>query len=402
MLSANAVRERCQELFSIAEADELKYFKLNLQNLDAASELVLEEINLNYPNGLVPFHSRWRHFEYGEINLWDSFSDSLSQFSAAEIARRRLDLAIVSVLLDAGAGADWRFNDLQTGLVRGRSEGLAIASIRLIESGVLSRYGKDDPIRVDPSALKALKASDLGQAFQISSNNPLIGLNERAILLNRLGQAVEENSAIFEFDGVSRPGHIYDHLAMKQIDGALDAEEILIALLKGIGCIWPDGEWISEVAIGDVGYHPLIRRDDVTDRMVPFHKLSQWMAYSLIEPLLDVGIKVVNLDALTGLAEYRNGGLFIDTKTISLRDAEQAKLTHDVKSSLVVEWRGLTVALLDKLAGVVRQQTGKNSDTLPLASVLQGGTWTAGRKIAKQLRADGAPPLILSSCGTIF
>ena len=94
--------------------------------------------------------------------------------------------------------------------------------------------------------------------------------------------------------------------------------------------------------------------------------------------------------------------MFIDIKTISLRKAEQATLTHHPKSSLIVEWRGLTVALLEKLATLVRKQLGQDPETLPLVSVLQGGTWTAGRKVAKQMRPDGRSPLILSSSGTIF
>ena len=77
-------------------------------------------------------------------------------------------------------------------------------------------------------------------------------------------------------------------------------------------------------------------------------------------------------------------------------------VAHHPKSALVVEWRGLTVALLDKVAAAVRAHTGDDAESLPLASVLQGGTWTAGRRIAKQHRADGSPPIVLDSNGTIF
>ena len=48
------------------------------------------------------------------------------------------------------------------------------------------------------------------------------------------------------------------------------------------------------------------------DGLVPLHKLSQWLAYSLIEPLIEAGFSITEIDGLTGLAEYRNGGLFID------------------------------------------------------------------------------------------
>jgi hypothetical protein len=135
---------------------------------------------------------------------------------------------------------------------------------------------------------------------------------------------------------------------------------------------------------------------------VPLHKLSQWLAYSLIEPLQGAGIAVTDIDGLTGLAEYRNGGLLIDTGVLTLRDASAAQREHSVDSELVVEWRALTVALLDRLAEVVRARLNMDRKTLPLARILQGGTWTAGRAIAKKLRPDGGPPLKIISDGTVF
>ena len=124
---------------------------------------------------------------------------------------------------------------------------------------------------------------------------------------------------------------------------------------------------------------------------MPLHKLSQWLAYSLIEPLQWAGIEVTDIDGLTGLAEYRNGGLFIDTGVLTLRDPAAAQREHDVDSELVVEWRALTVALLDRLAEIVRARLNMDRETLPLAKILQGGTWAAGRNIARQLRAGRRP-----------
>ena len=126
------------------------------------------------------------------------------------------------------------------------------------------------------------------------------------------------------------------------------------------------------------------------------------MTYSLIEPLEEAGVRVINLDNLTGLTEYRNGGLYLYTKVLKITNAQDLLTVHQLKSSLVVEWRALTVALLDKLADEVRRRTGNDATSLPLASVLQGGTWSAGRRIASQLRKGGAPPLSLQSSGTIF
>ena len=55
------------------------------------------------------------------------------------------------------------------------------------------------------------------------------------------------------------------------------------------------------------------------------------MTYSLIEPFEEAGIKVIDLDALTGLAEYRNGGLFVDTGILQLKDLDTVNQAHDPK-----------------------------------------------------------------------
>jgi hypothetical protein len=68
----------------------------------------------------------------------------------------------------------------------------------------------------------------------------------------------------------------------------------------------------------------------------------------------------------------------------------------------IIEWRALTVALLDELAPLVRARLGHSAATLPLACILEGGTWAAGRAIARHLRAGGAPPLNIDSDGTVF
>ena len=322
--------------------------------------------------------------------------------SKAEIARRQIDLAVISVLLDAGSGPDWNFVDPKSGATFGRSEGLAIASLRLFEGGVLSQNGLDDPLRVDAAPLTNITPKILASVFQVSENNPLVGLEERAKLLNELGQALIRHKYMFEFGDALRPGNLFDYFLQRQEKGVLAAREILIAILKSMGEIWPDGSWVDSIAIGDAAYHEAVKRSDITDRIVPFHKLSQWMSYSLIEPLQLAGIKIIHLDALTGLAEYRNGGLFIDTGTISLRDKTEMETLHDPKSPLIVEWRALTVTLLDQLAEQIRQHTNTNAESMPLVSILQGGTWSAGRRIAQRLRSDASPPLRLKSRGTIF
>ncbi len=151
-----------------------------------------------------------------------------------------------------------------------------------------------------------------------------------------------------------------------------------------------------------VGVTAAIKRADATNGLMPLHKLSQWLSYSLIEPLQRAGVTVSEIDGLTGLAEYRNGGLFVDMDVITPRNLAEATRPQAVDSEFVVAWRALTVALLDRLLPLVREKLGVNAQAFPLGALLEGGTWAAGRKIAKDKRADGGPPFTVVSDGTVF
>ena len=110
---------------------------------------------------------------------------------------------------------------------------------------------------------------------------------------------------------------------------------------------------------------------------------------------------MTGLDALTGLPEYRNGGLLLDGGVLAFKDPAMAQQTWQAGDELIVEWRALTVALLDELAPLVRNQLGLTPQQMPLACVLEGGTWATGRVLAQQLRG-GTPPLNIQSDGTVF
>ena len=111
---------------------------------------------------------------------------------------------------------------------------------------------------------------------------------------------------------------------------------------------------------------------------------------------------MVELDGLTGLAEYRNGGLFVDTGVLILTDPDDAERTHRVSDPLIVAWRAMTVALLDRLAPQVRARLGVGEAAFPLACLLEGGSWAAGRRIAAERRPGGGPPFNIVSDGTVF
>jgi hypothetical protein len=207
---------------------------------------------------------------------------------------------------------------------------------------------------------------------------------------------------VFASFDTPRPGGLFDRLAMRAEKSRLPAPIILSELLQQLGPIWPSRLTLGGIALGDCWKHPSLTTSDVTNGLVPLHKLSQWLAYSLIEPLQTAGIEVTDIDGLTGLAEYRNGGLFIDSGVLAFRDEADAQREHEVASTLVVEWRALTVALLDRLADGMRKRLGLDAVSLPLAKVLQGGSWAAGRRLARERRTDASPPVKVISDGTVF
>ena len=390
LLSAAAVRQRCAIVLAAAEGGETRHFRLIPERLDDAVERVVAVTRRRYPDLVVPSHSRWRHFGVGGIDRASLIAPGAGK---AEAARARLDLAIISVLLDAGAGPGWVYREAETGQVLGRSEGLAVASLHAMRAGLFS----SDPSRkwrADAAALAALSADRLGRAFQHGPDNPLAGLEGRALLLRRLGEVATARPEIF--GSPARLGHLHDFWAPRRAD--LPASDMLKLVLRALGPIWPGRLALAGVSLGDCGRHGAVAGDGI----VPFHKLSQWLVYSLVEPLVDAGFAVTGLHRLTGLAEYRNGGLLIDCGAIVARDPDLLRRPLDPFGEPVVEWRALTVALLDRLAERVRERLDRSAAEFPLAKVLEGGSWAAGREIAAEIRPDGGAPLTIASDGTLF
>jgi hypothetical protein len=405
LLNAAAVRTRARRMLALGLDDKLPHFRIDLRCLDDAVDRVVATTKKNYPSLAVPFHSRWRHFVIYGFDRAELIAEELPD--PATRARARFDLAIVSVFLDAGAGPRWRYHDPITGNDFSRSEGLALASLMTFAGGGFSATKAPSPtpteqLRADAEVLANLDTATLEDDFQVDADNPLLGLDGRGELLRALGGLVQARPDVFALHDTPRPGGFFDYLAAKAEDKVIPAPLILAELLQQFGPIWPSRLTLGGVPLGDCWRHPAIVTDDATTGLVPLHKLSQWLAYSLIEPLQQAGFTVTDIDGLTGLAEYRNGGLFVDSGVLVLRDPEAAARTHAVDAPLVVEWRALTVALLDRLALAVRAKLNKNAAALPLAKVLQGGSWAAGRELAFARRADGSPPIKVLSDGTVF
>ena len=360
LLTAGAIREHCGEVARETIAGRSPHFRWHEDRLPEVAAYVVDVIRERYPDLRVPFHSRWRHFEAGGVDRWGALARQRG-LEGLERARAAVDLVIPSVLLDAGAGADWRFREAATGQVHARSEGLAIASLELYATGGLTG-----------EALANISAGDIATAFQVRPDNPLVGLEGRAALIAEVGRRLQ------------RREHLVDGWRAQARDGRIAASKLLETLLDVLPMrdCWP---------------HPA-----ATGGVVPFHKLTQWLTYSLLEPLADAGLEVTGVDELTGLPEYRNGGLMLDLGLLESRDAGFHSRTLSVDEPAVVEWRALTVVALDRLAPLVRASLGVDEAGFPLARMLEGGTWAAGRKIAGERRPGGAPPVRIASDGTVF
>lgn len=404
------IRARCAAVLRAADDNVSEYFTVQRAALPALAERVAALTLRRFPDLHIPYHSRWRHFEAGGVARQPVLDALLASRSAADAARARFDLTVVSVLLDAGAGPAWRYTEkrgeVEDDLVLQRSEGLGVASWHAFLNGVFSATA-DDPLRADAAVLERLDAGVLRAVFQANPANPLVGLDGRASLLARLGTALRADSA--PGDGAARPALLFDRVTDAGRRSAVSASELLGEVLCLLAPIWPSGGRVLGLPAGDVWPQRWAGAatgsgidDPTTGGYVPFHKLSQWLCYSLLEPLQWAGVQVTGLQALTGLPEYRNGGLLLDGGVIVPRNPRLLAKSWKPQDDFVVEWRALTVALLDELALQVRQRLGRSEEELPLACILEGGTWAAGRELARELRADGSPPLKIDSDGTLF
>ncbi len=402
--STSAIRTRATHLVQRARVGASRWFTVDDDALQSAARLVGELTQERYPGGAIPFHSRWRHFEAGGVDRKALLDERLAQLSPPSQARAMIDLALVSVLLDAGAGPDWKYVESASGQTFTRSEGLGVASFHAFMGGLFSS-DPGQPLQVDAMGLRGLVADRLAAAFQVGMANPLVGLDGRVLLLRRLGETLAAQPGVFGPQG--RPGGLFDLLVGAQGAAAVAptasvaAHSILSQLLISLSPIWPADNAIGNVPLGDCWRHEAVPGAGLTAGWMPFHKLSQWLTYSLLEPFQWAGVHVQGIDALTGLPEYRNGGLLLDAGVLRLRDASLATRLWQPGDELIVEWRALTVALLDELAPPVRAQLGMSAEQMPLACVLEGGTWAAGRVLAQRLRG-GVPPLAISSDGTVF
>ncbi|KAI6366325.1 hypothetical protein MCOR25_005142 [Pyricularia grisea] len=474
--SLGAVRERCSIVTEKAFKNQLNHFQVDMRKFPDVVSFVSQIIKRDYdaPFHSIPGHGRHQHFCVGGrdriAHLLSAFPETVD---STEKCRRMIDLFLVSVLLDAGAGLQWSFKSSENGRVYRRSEGLAIASLEMFKQGLFSS-SKENKYQVDKDGLATLTVEKLAKGLQSEPGNELAGLEGRTNLLLRLGKALSESTEFWGEDG--RPGNMVDHLLAHPSTQASSMPIVPLptlwnVLMSGLASIWPESRTaINGVSLGDAWpcssmpqpqtsgsssppsnsptsskptFSPFpggrssggsnkssspksSGRVEPWEGILPFHKLTQWLTYSLMQPMQSIlRIHFAGTELLTGLPEYRNGGLFVDLGVLTLNkeDADRG-LQHyneycertgtrpvevapmfEPSDDVIVEWRGVTVGLLDKLCVDVNAFLSKElaGNELTLAQLLEAGSWKGGREIAEVSRPNTKePPILIDSDGTVF
>ncbi|CAG9977329.1 unnamed protein product, partial [Clonostachys byssicola] len=424
ILSLQAVRAQASVVLDAAKQGGLNHFNFDAAKMDDAAKYVVGLIERDFgPDKFdqIPPHGRWQHFEIGGVprvsTLIKGWTDE--GVDKVEITRRLIDLFFVSVLLDAGAGDVWSFKEPGTDQSYVRSEGIAVASLYMFVAGEFSS-GAISKTSVDAKGLISLQESVFSKSFQISESNPMVGVSSRIELLQSVGRSLASLPEIFGEAG--RPGKLVDYLIAQAGDKkALDYETLWSCLQKLLIPSWPsDRTVVDGQPVGDAWPLAILTakadkegNSSSRSRIQPFHKLTQWLGYSLVVPFTrQLGYSWDNLTLGTGLPEYRNGGLFVDLKVLTLKDDDlkeglkasgEALPKFDASSDVIVEWRAMTVALLDGLHKIVSKTFEARGVSLSMAQMLEAGTWKSGRELAASLRPNTkSSPILVVSDGTLY
>ncbi|OTB08960.1 hypothetical protein M426DRAFT_316251 [Hypoxylon sp. CI-4A] len=420
LLSLGAIRDRAKIVGDAAKAGNLSHFDLHAEKLDDVADFVTSVIKRDFgPDKFdtIPPHGRWQHFEVGGVSRVGDLIQSWKSSGCddVELTRRLIDLFFVSVLLDAGAGDHWRYVEPGAEKTYERSEGIAVASLYMFRDLAFTASKAGGVPVVDGKGLEQLTTEALASGFQVSDNNPMLGVESRAALLRSLGQSLLAHSEIFGAEG--RPGNIVDHMLKTASDSSnLDILIFWDVLQTLLIPIWPkDRTTIAGLPIGDAWPLSTLKNQkpstNAADHIQPFHKLTQWLTYSLMVPFQRVlGKQWVNAESLTALAEYRNGGLFVDLGVLALKPATLERglkasgrtlPQYEAGDDVIVEWRAMTLVLIDILYDKILSRMG--GVHLSMAQVLEAGTWKSGREVAAQRRPETkSSPIIIQSDGTVF
>ena len=399
------MRERAHRMLAIGLDDELPISAIDLDRLDGAVDLVLETTRKAYPT------STCRSIRAGGTS--SSTATTAGRASPtqhrwpdrAARARAEFDLAIVSVLLDAGAGPTWRYRDAADR--RGdRPLGRAWRwRASRCSRPALSRPMPRDPLRADADVLANLAVADLARGFQVarrqSAGRPR-GPRRSAAPPRQAGR--REAGCLRHATTAAARRPVRSARGAGRRAAASRARRSCRELLQQLGPIWPSRLTLGGIPLGDCWRHPALttrRRDQRPGAAAQalamaglFADRAAADAPASTSPTSTASPASPNI-AMAACSSipacWRSA-----TPTMPQRE-------HDVASPLVVEWRALTVALLDRSPTAVRQRLGLDARVAAAGEdAAKAAPGPRAARIARERRADGSPPLKVISDGTVF
>lgn len=402
-LSPIFTRVRSKELTQLVLKNQSKFFTLDSSKKEEALEFLEKVILSRFQKDKIAKHGRRQHLSSKNRNYFEKVENICQKAGCTFAVENKLELLLLSCFLDAGAGQNWKYNDSYFNCQLVGSEALAAAStdlyLKLISDNLISKKN----ISLTSDALKNMKFDEFSKSFQHDeSNNALLGAKGRYDSLTQLGSCLELHPSIFVTSHKPELKNIYHFFQSIVEHKSLNLEEVFKTIVFIFHDFFTSDTKINEINLCDSRIHSNLISLPLVGKKIPFFKLIQWMVYSIDDFFNSQGIPTINEEFLSGLAEYRNGGFFMDTNIINLKSKNLSHQSYSIDSELVTEWRALTITLLDEFLEELKIKRGYNH--LNMSKLLEGGTWIAGRKLARENRPDSpySPPIKIITDGKFF
>ncbi len=371
--TTQAVRERCGQLLARAREGHAGHFAIDAQALEAATRSACARIRHQPSFPYPPLFGLWRGLQAGGIHRIAGLEDLMTPLSPAQRTHARIDLTVTAALVGGAPGDAWSYTEASTGQVLHGADGLGVATLHAFAAGLFSS-DPECPWQADARGLRALLTDHLALALQVSETNPLPDLQARTIRLRRFGEWLSGQPEVYGDPG--RPAGLFDIIISPYGHGVphtadVHVHDILSQLLVTLSGLSPASPRIGSVPLGDCGRHPAVQGPGASGGWVPLHAALQGLAASLVAPFAWGGVQVRGLASLTAAADAALGELLLDRQVLRLRDPQAARVEGKPGDPLTVEWRALTVALLDVMTDRARDLLGLEADALPAIRLAQ-------------------------------
>ena len=206
----------------------------------------------------------------------------------------------------------------------------------------------------------------------------------------RLSAVLLEHRELFGTEG--RFGNLFDRISE---DTTADT---LFSMLSPVStALFSSGTLIGGKPCGDVWRREGIAANQPHSGLVPFHALGQHLVLDLLEPMLESGIRMTELEQLTAPATRMLCNQLLALGLVRPRHAAITRLAHPPSSDIVVELRCLAVALMDRLADRVRAHLDLPVERLPVIRLLGPVARLAKERIERASPAHASPSIAIAS-----